>query len=141
MRKNKFCICRILIDALESVMPSRVLHVCIGSHAFAMFAHKKFLRVLVTLTTLYRTLRILLFGCLLSLCGHNMHVPTLSNTSRLCGAIRTIFSACCVVPSKKKRISKINNSWGFWEQLELQFLYRHAEWIETRHLNDGDFCF
>ena len=40
-------------------MPNRVSHnyyVCIGSHAFVMFAHKDILRARVTLTTLYRTL-------------------------------------------------------------------------------------
>ena len=31
---------------------------------------ENFLRVRVTLTTFYRTLRVLLFGCLLSLCGY-----------------------------------------------------------------------
>ena len=35
-----------------------------------MFAHKIFLRVHVTLATLYRTLCILM-----PLCGHTMHVP------------------------------------------------------------------
>jgi hypothetical protein len=41
------------------------LHVCIGSHAFAMFAHKKITGARGTLTTLYLTWRILLFVALL----------------------------------------------------------------------------
>ena len=44
--------------------------VCIGRHAFAMFAHKICLRVRVTLMTLYRTLHILLLGFLLYACTH-----------------------------------------------------------------------
>jgi hypothetical protein len=37
-------------------------YVCTGSHTHAMFAHKKIMGVQGTLTTLYRTLCILLFG-------------------------------------------------------------------------------
>ena len=63
-----------LIHALE--LKLWLFEVCIGSHSLAMFA-KKFLRarrinftgVRGTLTTLYRTLCILLSGCLLALYG------------------------------------------------------------------------
>ena len=76
-----------LIHALE--LKLWLLKVCIGSHSLAMFA-KKFLRAnginftgaRGTLTTLYRTLYILLFGCLL---GSTMH------PARLCGGFRTTF--------------------------------------------------
>ena len=69
-----------------------LFEVCIGSHSLAMFA-KKFLRAREkkftgarrTLTTLYRRLCILLFGCLLALYGSTTH------PARLCGAFRTIF--------------------------------------------------
>ena len=81
-----------LIHALE--LKLWLFEVCIGSHSLAMFA-KKFLRAnginftgaRGTLTTLYRTLCILLFGCLLALYGSTMH------PARLCGGFRTIFSA------------------------------------------------
>ena len=79
-----------LIHALE--LKLWLFEVCIGSHSLAMFA-KKFLRAnginftgaRGTLTTLYRTLCILLFGCLLALYGSAMH------PARLCGGFRTIF--------------------------------------------------
>ena len=67
-----------LIHALE--LKLWLFEVCIGSHSLAMFA-KKFLRAnginfmgaRGTLTTLYRILCILLFGCLLALYGSTMH--------------------------------------------------------------------
>ena len=49
-------------------------YVCIGSHAFAIFAHKKITGPPGTFTTLYQTLYILwVFGCLLALYGSTMH--------------------------------------------------------------------
>ena len=52
-------------------------YIYIGSHAFAILSHKIFLWICGTLTTLYRTLHMLLLEGLLSLYGHTMHVPTL----------------------------------------------------------------
>ena len=43
-----------------------------------------FLRVCGTLTTLYLTLHMLLFECMLSLYGHTMHVPTLQSIFQGC---------------------------------------------------------
>ena len=60
-------------------------YVCIGSHAFAMFAHKKITGARGTLTTLYQTFYIWVFGCLLALYGSTMH------PARLFGGYRTIF--------------------------------------------------
>ena len=68
-----------LIHALK--LKLWLFEVCIGSHSLAMFA-KKILRARVinftgargTLTTLYRTLCILLFGCLLALYGSSSTV-------------------------------------------------------------------
>ena len=77
----------ILIHTLElKLRPFEVSpYVCIGSHAFAMFAHKKITGAQGTLTTLYQTLYIWVLGCLLALYGSTMH------PARLCGRFRTIF--------------------------------------------------
>ena len=94
-----------LIHALE--LKLWLLEVCIGSHSLAMFA-KKFLRAnginftgaRGTLTTLYRTLYILLFGCLLALYGSTMH------PARLCGGFRTTFFCLVCGPLEKKKKKK-----------------------------------
>ena len=57
-----------------------------------------------TLTTLYQTLHVWLFGCLLALFGSIMH------PARLCGGFRTIFfllSVCGLLEKKKKKKSLI----------------------------------
>ena len=74
-----------LIHALE--LKLWLFEVCIGSHSLAMFSKKIFTGARGTLTTLYRTLCILLFGCLLALYGSTM------DPARLCGGFRTIFFA------------------------------------------------
>ena len=80
-----------LIHTLE--LKLWLFEVCIGSHSLAMFAkkilqarEKNFTGARRTLTTLYRTLCMLLFGCLLALYGSTMH------PARLCGGFRTIFN-------------------------------------------------
>jgi hypothetical protein len=59
-----------------------------------------------TLTTLYRTLWILLFGCLLALYGSIMH------PAQLCGDFRTIFllivCGLLVTQVEKKKCNVIN---------------------------------
>ena len=84
-----------LIHALE--LKLWLFEVCTGSHSLAMFAKKilrangiNFTGARGTLTTLYRTLCILLFGCLLALYGSTMHL------ARLCGGFRTIIFFCLV---------------------------------------------
>ena len=79
-----------LIHTLE--LKLWLFEVCIGSHSLAIFAKKillvrriNFTGVQRTLMTLYQTLCILLFGCLLALYGSTMH------PARLCGGFRTIF--------------------------------------------------
>ena len=61
---------RILIHLLE--LNVRGFKYFQGSHAFAMLPIKSFTGVLGTLTTLYRTLCILLPACLLALYGSSM---------------------------------------------------------------------
>ena len=83
--------------------------VCIGSHSLSMFA-KKFLRAnginftgaRGTLTDLYQTLCMLLFGCLLALYGSTMH------SARLCGGFRTIFFCLVCGPLEKKKFIRPN---------------------------------
>ena len=62
-----------------------------------MFAHKFYRCMGSTLTTLYQTLCMVLFGCLLALWGSTMH------PARLCGGFQTIFFCLvCRLPWKKK---------------------------------------
>ena len=82
-----------LIHTLE--LKLWLFEVCIGSHSLAMFTkkvlrarEKKFTGARRTLTTLYRRLCILLFGCLFAL-----YYGSTTHPARLCGAFRTIFSA------------------------------------------------
>ena len=91
-----------LIHTLE--LKLWLFEVCIGSHSLTMFA-KKFLRAhrinftgaRGMLTILYRTLCILLFGCLLALYGSTMH------PAQLCGGFRTIFFCLVCGPLEKKK--------------------------------------
>ena len=95
-----------LIHALE--LKLWLFEVCVGSHSLAMFA-KKILRAREinvtgaqgTLTTLYRTLCILLFGCLLALYGSTMH------PARLCDDFQTIFFRLRCGPLEKKKETRI----------------------------------
>jgi hypothetical protein len=70
-------------------------YVSIGSHIYAMFVHKKFTGARRTLTTFYRTLCVLLFGCLLALYGSIMH------PAQLCGD-HFFYLVCGLLEKKKK---------------------------------------
>ena len=94
-----------LIHTLE--LKLWLFEVCIGSHLLAMFAkkilrarEKSFTGARRTSTTLYRTLCILLFGCLLALYGSTMH------PARLCGGFWTIFFCLVCGPLEKKLNTK-----------------------------------
>ena len=95
---------------------------------------QKFLQVQGTLTTLYRTIRIilLLFRCPLSLYGYI--APTLFNTFLAIGRSRLLFLLSVWFPRKKDR--KKNDNWPFswFRHNTITYAWTFLVWIDKDNL-------